>query len=125
MVVVKDTDGAPLAAFAVADPPTPLAALNVTNVSDCRYPTTLGVEVTVAFVRMLVAVAFQISEVPLWALARFTSVQVRPAPETVIDCRRVGGPSDATNASRSSLAFAVLKVGVKRVPGPSEETICP
>ena len=83
LVVVSDTVGAPVAAFAVTDAPTPLAPRNDTTVSDCGYPAKAGVEVTVAFVRTLVAVARQISEDPCCALTRFTSVQARPAPDTV------------------------------------------
>ena len=63
--------------------------------------------------------AFQISEVPVWALFRTTRVQVRPAPLTVAVCATEDGPSEATNASSSSFAAAVLKAAVVTVPRPS------
>src|SRR5262245_46081172 len=91
-------------------------------VSDCTNPATAGVEVTVAFVRTLAALACQISDVPGCVLARFTRLHVSPAPDTVIVCAPAAiGPSDATNASSSSGAADVVIVLV-RVPEPSAQT---
>ena len=70
-----------------------------------------------------VVVAAQISAVPAWALARCTSVHVRPAPDTVTDCLGDEGPSEATKATKSSFAFAVENGGVVIVPLPSTKTI--
>ncbi len=59
------------------------------------------------------ATACQISAVPAWALARRRSVQVRPAPVTLlIDCEEAAlGPSEPMKASSSSPGFAVVSAG--------------
>src|SRR5262249_57384881 len=89
--------------------PTRAAPEKLTMVSDCTTPATAGVEVTVAFVRTLAALACQISDVPACVLARFTRLHVSPAPDTVIVCAPAAiGPSDATNASSSSGAADVV-----------------
>src|SRR5258705_28027 len=65
------------------------------------------------------AVARQISEVPACVLARCTSVQTRPPPETVSICPPERGPSDAASASSSSPGVDVLNDFVLRIPLPS------
>jgi hypothetical protein len=75
-----------------------------------------SVAVTVTPVRGTVAKARQISVVPLCALVRFTSVQMRPPPAMLLTVVFVPLlQSVATKASRSSFARAVLKVGVAMV----------
>src|SRR5690349_18159435 len=101
-VGVSGTVGAPVSALAPAEAPTPAAPVKVTMVSDCTKPLTAGVEVTVALVRTLDALARQTSDVPNCVLTRLTRLQVNPAPLTVIVCPPADGPSDATNASSSS-----------------------
>ena len=54
------------------------------------------------------AVLKHASNVPGCALARRTSVQTRPAPETVSVCPPEGAPSDAANARRISPGADVL-----------------
>src|SRR5881394_1756461 len=79
------------------------------------------VAVTVALTSGAVAVAVQISAVPSFLLTRLTSVHSRPAPETVRVCLDAPfGPSDDTNATRTSPASDVLNGAVTRVPVPSE-----
>lgn len=71
--------------------------------------------VTVTFVNGVSATALQISAVPFCALVRFTSVQLRPAPVTLLTlvlAPPVKGKSAATNASRTSLPVAVEKAEV-------------
>ena len=102
--------------------PPPAAPLNATTVSDWWYPVCAGAERTVAPVRVPVACAFQISETPGRVFARFTSVQVRPAPVTVPVCP-VRWPSDETKASRRSPDFAVVNAGVVCAPLPSTLTL--
>ena len=61
------------------------------------------------------AVADHTSEVPNWAFARRTSVQVRPAPETVtVWAPAAVGPSAAAKAKMVSPAWAVLNAAVNR-----------
>src|SRR5262245_44132515 len=86
LVVVRATDGAPVDALCFAEAPTTLVLTKVMTVSDWSNPVCVGVLVTVTLVSGAVAVARQTSAVPSWVLARCTSVQVRPAPETVIVC---------------------------------------
>jgi hypothetical protein len=69
--------------------------------------------VTVAPVKAEGALAAQISAVPNCMLARATSPQVSPAPETKTDCAcETVGPSAAAKASNSSPGADVLKAGV-------------
>src|SRR5262249_27711575 len=94
----------------------------VTTVSDWWNPSSDWVEVTSAFVRGPGAVALQISAVPSCVFARWTSVQVRPAPETVAVWPPAREPSEATNATSIS-ETAVLKGGVGPRPVPSTKTV--
>jgi hypothetical protein len=72
--------------------------------------------VTVALERTVGAVACQTSASPGWLFARLTSVQVRPAPLTVVCCcPDPVGPSADTKARRTSPAAAVWNVGVVTV----------
>src|SRR6185295_8052764 len=105
--------------------PTPLAPANATTVNDCRdvVESNVGVDVTVTSVSCSAAVAVQISAVPNWVLARLTSVQDRPAPDTLASCRVVVlGPSDATNASSTAPGASVLNGAVVRDATPSAKT---
>ena len=61
--------------------------------------------------------AVQISASPERELARATSFQVSPAPETVADCLPApAGPSELTNANSCSPPSAVVKGWVVVVP---------
>src|ERR1019366_4170961 len=53
---------------------------------------------------------------PGWPLARFTSVQVTPAPVTFTVCFPVPGPSADTNANSNSSVDPVWNAGVVTVP---------
>src|SRR5437868_6556357 len=110
--------GAPVAAFATAEAPTPAVPLNATTVSDCRNDVRPCVDVTVVFVRTVGAVAFQISAVPSCPFDRFTSVQVNPAPETVAVWPPLVGPSDPTKASNTSPGAVVPNARVVCAPDP-------
>src|SRR4051794_36820637 len=106
-VVVNDTVGAPVAAFAEPVAPTPAAPWNATTVNDWSLvPTTANVEVTVTFVATPDAVAFQTSDVPGRVLVRRTNDHDNPPPLTVAVCPVVG-PSADTNASSTSPGCAV------------------
>src|SRR4051794_38158395 len=91
LVVVSDAVGAPEAALAppiapiAPDPldPEVSAPVKLTTVIDERTLCAM-VAVTVAFERSAGAKARQISAVPLWALIRFTSIQVRDPPVTPV-----------------------------------------
>src|ERR1019366_663145 len=52
---------------------------------------------------------------PGWPLARFTSVQVTPAPVTFTVCFPVPGPSADTNANSNSSVDPVWNAGVVTV----------
>ena len=66
-----------------------------------------SVAVTVTLVRVEVANARQISAVPPELFVRCTSVQVRPAPVTLLTVVAVVLPTLPTNASSSSLGAVV------------------
>src|SRR5256885_4883093 len=69
-------------------------------------------EVTTALESGPGAVAVHTSAVPVDVLARRTSVQLNPPPDTVTSCGFDGGPSDATNATSSSLVPVVVIGGL-------------
>jgi len=75
------------------------------------------VEVTVAAAAEAGAVAFQISALPGIALARRTSNQVSPPPDTVTVCEP--GPSEDTKATSTSPLWVAPRAGVVTVPRPS------
>src|SRR5262249_3960373 len=90
-VVVNDTLGAPVAALLAALAPmapepsvpvasTPDSAMTVSEpvAADAR------VAVTVSLICISGEKARQISAVPAWPFARFTSTQFNPAPETLV-----------------------------------------
>src|SRR4051794_29598960 len=64
----------------------------------------------VAFDNGVVAIAVQTSAVPACELARSTRVHDTPPPDTVTDWSSDSGPSDATNATRTSPDPDVLNV---------------
>jgi hypothetical protein len=76
------TEGAFRSAPPPAEAPSPAVFSSATTL---RYTSFfwVGVAVTVTLVRVVGAVAAQISASPSWVFARFTRLQLRPAPETV------------------------------------------
>ena len=77
---------------------------------------------TVTPVNTPVDLACHTSLVPGWVAVRRTRLQVSPAPETVAVCPPPRGPSDDTNATRSSPAWVVEKAAVVAVPFTFTET---
>ncbi len=123
-LVVSDTDGAPLAAPAAADVPTPAALANATSWIDWWKPAFAGVDVTWRPEIGPGATAFQISDVPARWLARRTSTHCRPPPLTVVVCRPAPlGPSEDTKARSRSFDLRVENAGVVAVPLPSWLTV--
>src|SRR3982751_6771973 len=108
--------------------PTPLAFENAATVTIwfTGAPSTTVTDwvlVTCATLSEDAAFAVQISETPREVLARATRVQVRPAPEIVINWlfAPVVGPSDATRAT-STVEPVVLNGAVVCAPVPFAET---
>lgn len=66
-------------------------------------------------VSLAVVKALQISDVPSWVLVRCTSVQVNPAPVTLVTVIFAFMPSVATRASSSSFPTAVVNAGLVTV----------
>lgn len=123
-VVVRLAEGAPEDALALAvapmapDPPVPLllAPVKVTTVIDAATLTE-----SVAFTETLLSTeganARHTSAVPSWVFVRRTSVQVRLAPVMPVTVVLVPEPglSAEMNASSSSFAAVVVKVGLVMV----------
>ena len=120
-VVVSVTFGAPEVALPVTEAPTPEAPENATTCRLWWKPVCAGAERMTAPVSFPVACAFQISETPGRVPARLTSDHVSPPPETVLVCP--ARPSDDTNASSRSSAFAVVIAGAFCAPLPSTLTL--
>jgi hypothetical protein len=110
LVVVSDTVGDPVPAFAPATGPSAtLALLNPTTVIDPTHAPLDLVAVTVALLSGPGATAVQISDVPACVLVRCRSRQVRPPPVTPEKLTGPPwGPSEVTNATTSSFDPVVV-----------------
>src|SRR5262245_7722083 len=119
----KKMSGAPEGALALPTIPIPAALVKATTTTEPLYPRTPGCDVAVTFVRVLFALAVQISDVPPWALLRCTSVQLRPPPDTVAVCVPGHGPSYPTKATSRADGVVVENAGVVMMSLPSRKTV--